>query len=184
MFLTTGSRAVLAGVATLLIVAGCAQSGGSSPSAAAGSPGTSAAASPAASPAGSPTAGEVYEVNVTTDATLGQYLTGEDGLSLYILTKDSAGTSTCDGTCAANWPPFILDEGDSAKAGAGVTATIGTFMRGDGTTQVTINGLPLYYFANDKAAGDTNGQGIGGVWYLASPAGTPAGSPPPGGYDY
>jgi predicted lipoprotein with Yx(FWY)xxD motif len=29
-----------------------------------------------------------------------------------------------------------------------------------------VNGFPAYYFANDAAAGDVNGQGVGGVWWV------------------
>ena len=49
---------------------------------------------------------------------------------------------------------------------------LGTTKRTDGTTQVTYNSHPLYYFAGDKAAGDTNGQGTAGIWFLLSPQGT------------
>ena len=59
-----------------------------------------------------------------------------------------------------------------ALAGEGVDATLlGTITRDDGSTQVTYNGWPLYYFHEDAAAGDTNGQGLGGVWFLVSPEG-------------
>jgi predicted lipoprotein with Yx(FWY)xxD motif len=37
--------------------------------------------------------------------------------------------------------------------------------------QVTINGMPIYYYSKDQAAGDITGQGVGGVWYLVSPSG-------------
>jgi predicted lipoprotein with Yx(FWY)xxD motif len=47
----------------------------------------------------------------------------------------------------------------------------GTTKRTDGTTQVTYNGWPLYYFAKDKAPGDVTGQGVGSVWYVVSAAG-------------
>ena len=40
--------------------------------------------------------------------------------------------------------------------------------------QVAINGSPLYYFAKDAKAGDTNGQGVGGKWFVASPDRAPA----------
>jgi predicted lipoprotein with Yx(FWY)xxD motif len=60
-------------------------------------------------------------------------------------------------------------------AGEGVDASLlGTITRDDGTMQVTYNGWPLYFFHEDAAAGDTNGQGIdefGGLWWLVSPAG-------------
>ena len=174
MSLTAGSRALLAAATTLIVVAGCAQSGGASASpGATAAPSASVAASPVASPGASTAAGEAYEVKVATDAKLGSYLTGEGGKSLYLFKKDSANTSACTGTCTANWPPFLLGDGDTVTAGAGVTGTLANFKRADGSTQVTINGLPLYYFANDTAAGQTNGQGVGGFWYLASPAGTP-----------
>lgn len=188
MSLTAGSRAILAAAATLIIVAGCAASGASGSPASSASPGASSSASPAASAGSSAEAGEAYEVKVATDAKLGAYLTGEDGKSLYIFKKDSANTSACSGTCTANWPPFLLGDGDTVKAGESVTGTLASFKRADGSTQVTINGLPLYYFANDTVAGAVNGQGIGGQWYLASPTGTPVGaSPDPGmsdGYGY
>ena len=38
-----------------------------------------------------------------------------------------------------------------------MTGKLGTITRDDGTLQVTYNGLPLYFFKNDKAPGDANG---------------------------
>jgi len=61
--------------------------------------------------------------------------------------------------------------------GAGLTGALTTFERPDGVTQVAYAGHPLYYFANDPAAGDTNGQGVGGVWFLLTPAGDAVGGP-------
>jgi predicted lipoprotein with Yx(FWY)xxD motif len=136
----------------------------------------------AATPA--PAAGGAAAITVATadSATLGVVLTGAGGKTLYILTKDTANASTCAGTCATNWPPLTVPSGGTATGGSGVTGTFSTFARADGTTQVAHNGMPLYYFAGDKAAGDTNGQGSGGVWFVATPAGggPPAGSPAPG----
>jgi predicted lipoprotein with Yx(FWY)xxD motif len=63
-------------------------------------------------------------------------------------------------------------------AGSGVTGALGTITRDDGTLQVTLSGVPLYYYAGDKAAGDTTGQGLFSKWYLVSPAGTANETPP------
>jgi len=179
-----GLKPILAAVATAILVAACGGSGSTT------APSTAASAAPSAgaSASGAASAGpaEAYEVDVATDATIGMYLTGEDGKTLYLFSQDSSGKSTCTNTCASNWPPCTLSDGDTVKAGAGVTGTIATIKRDDGTTQVTINGLPLYYFSGDTASGQLNGQGIGGKWYAATPAGMPAsGSPAPsGGYSY
>ena len=81
-------------------------------------------------------------------------------MTLYTFDKDVAGsgTSNCTGGCLTNWPALTVAAGDTPTGGAGVTGTLGTITRADnGAHQVTYNGLPLYFFANDKAPGDTNG---------------------------
>jgi predicted lipoprotein with Yx(FWY)xxD motif len=122
--------------------------------------------------------GEVYTVNAaTTD--LGTFLTGEDGKTLYFFAKDTApGASTCDGDCITNWPLFTLEDDETLEAGDGVTGVLATFTRADGTKQVSYDGRPVYYFAGDAAAGDTNGQGKGDVWYVAAVDGTHNGAAP------
>ena len=97
----------------------------------------------------------------------GKYLTGAGGMTLYIFKKDSAGKSACDGDCAVKWPPLIVT--GAATAGAGVSGALTTITRSDGSKQVAYDGQPLYYFANDAAPGDTNGQGAGDVWFIAGP---------------
>ena len=99
---------------------------------------------------------------------LGQIVVDADGRTLYVFFADENGKSTCYDECEATWPPLTVD---SEPSGDGVNATLGTTEREDGTTQVTLNDQPLYYFASDEAAGDTNGQGIGEVWYVVSPDG-------------
>ena len=177
------TASLLATIGLTAILAACGGPGASTtpssqatgqPSTPASSPGSSEGAS------GSP---EAYVVEVK-QGTLGAFLTGEDGKTLYILTKDSAGTSTCTGGCASAWPPFTLDEGETVSAGSGITATIGTIKRPDGSDQVAINGQPLYYFSGDSAAGDTNGQGSNGVWFVAAPGGGGVGAPASGAGNY
>jgi len=82
------------------------------------------------------------------------------GLTLYNFTKDTkdSGTSACTGGCLETWPALTVGSGETPVAGDGVTGTLGTITRtDDGSSQVTYNGLPLYFFKNDKAPGDLNG---------------------------
>lgn len=109
-------------------------------------------------------------VMVGQNATLGSFLVDSKGMTLYLYTTDTPGTSTCTAGCASIWPPLLTT--GAPVAGQGVNAAmLGTTQRADGTTQVTYNSWPLYYFASDSAAGDTNGEGKGGVWYVITPDG-------------
>jgi predicted lipoprotein with Yx(FWY)xxD motif len=160
---------VLLGVVALLAACSTQGSGGTTtnPPATQG-PGPSAPPSMAAS---SPAASGIT-LELADDAELGEYVTGEDGMALYVFLPDEGDTSECNGECAVNWPPLTGD----VTAGDGVTGELGTITRDDGTTQVTLDGAPLYYFIGDEAAGDVNGQGLQDVWYLASADGTPVGA--------
>ena len=118
-----------------------------------------------------PVTGEAT-VNVSESADFGPILVDGEGLSLYLFTNDTkdSGESTCTGECLVEWPALATD--GSPVAGEGVDATLlSTITRDDGSLQVAYNGWPLYYFHEDAAAGDTNGQGLGGVWFLVSPTG-------------
>ncbi len=99
----------------------------------------------------------------------GSYLTGDGGMTLYVFTPDSANTSTCSGGCAAAWPPFTIGAGDTLEPGTGISGSLTTFARDDGSLQVAHDGAPLYYFASDAKPGDTTGQGVGGKWFVAAP---------------
>lgn len=134
----------------------------------------SAAAStstPASAPASSASAGYTT-LGVATDATLGAHVTGKDGMSLYVFTPDTATTSACVDQCATNWPPLTVQDLDDVQADPAVTGALGSITRADGSKQVTLGGHPLYYFANDKAAGDLNGQGLNSKWYAVGADGT------------
>ncbi len=105
---------------------------------------------------------------IVTSSALGDILTDDQGNTLYLFTPDEQGPSVCYDNCAAAWPPLL--EGPAAGDGTD-PALFGTVARDDGTTQLTYGGWPLYYFANDSAPGDTNGQGVNDVWYVVSPMG-------------
>jgi predicted lipoprotein with Yx(FWY)xxD motif len=108
---------------------------------------------------------------MTASSSVGDIVVDGKGMSVYYYTKDvkDSGTSTCTGGCLTAWPP-LLTTSDEPKV-EGVTGTVGTIPTPEGAKQVTLNGMPLYYFAKDTKAGDILGQGVNEVWYLADPAG-------------
>jgi predicted lipoprotein with Yx(FWY)xxD motif len=105
----------------------------------------------------------------TGSGSAGPFLTGTGGMTLYTFKNDSAGRSACTGGCATNWPPFVVADATTVTPPAGASGTFATITRDDGSLQVTYNGRPLYFFAGDSAPGDTAGQGVGGVWFVAAP---------------
>lgn len=191
----TAGRSILALIAASALLASACSATGAGPSASVESDAPAASASPAdatASPStassgggrgdysyedpatDAPAASEPATAvdQVTVDAAtgaVGAYLTGLGGRTLYTFKPDSANTSTCDGGCAEAWPPFTVPPGTELTPGIGVDGTLTTFERADGTLQVAYDGAPLYYFANDTAPGDTNGQGLGDNWFVAAP---------------
>ena len=91
-------------------------------------------------------------------------LTNAHGYTLYWFAPDSTSASHCYGTCAAYWPPVI----GSPSAGAGVTGSLTTVKRTNGSSQVTYNGHPLYTYVGDSAPGQVSGNRVrlnGGWWY-------------------
>ena len=109
-------------------------------------------------------------VNVAQNSSLGSFLVDSKGMTLYLFTKDSPKTSNCYSSCASYWPPLLTS--GAPVAGTGLSASmLGTTKRTDGTTQVTYNGWPLYYYVSDKAPGDTTGENVQGTWFVITPAG-------------
>jgi predicted lipoprotein with Yx(FWY)xxD motif len=153
----------VAGLAALALVAAACTGGGSSPSGA-GSYG----AAPT-TPSGPPSAAIVD----LRGSKLGQTLVDGQGRTLYLFEADKAGKSECNGACTGAWPPYVSS--GTPHAGTGVTgALLGTSVRGDGATQVTYHGHPLYYYAGDNRPGDAAGQGLnqfGAQWYVLAPSG-------------
>ncbi len=125
-------------------------------------------APPTEAPSATVAAGATTVMVATSD--LGQILVDGQGRTLYLFTPDEAGTPTCYDDCALAWPP-LLTEGD-ITVGAGLDdSDFSTATRTDGGDQVKTGTWPLYYYAGDEAPGDTNGQGLQGIWYVVSPSG-------------
>jgi predicted lipoprotein with Yx(FWY)xxD motif len=111
-------------------------------------------------------------VQTTDNADFGTILTDAEGRTLYLFEQDQGTTTACTTGCAAAWPALVAD--GTPTAGDGVDAgLLDTAKQADGTVQVTYNGHLLYRYSGDAAAGDANGEGIGGVWFVVSAAGEP-----------
>jgi predicted lipoprotein with Yx(FWY)xxD motif len=130
--------------------------------------------SPASLSSGAGSVASASSVTVKTQTgPLGSYLADGSGRALYLFASDTRSTSSCSGACAAAWPPLTAKGSVSAIDGAS-TGDIATISRQDGTKQVTYAGHPLYYFAGDRGAGQTNGQGVdgfGALWWIVAPSG-------------
>jgi predicted lipoprotein with Yx(FWY)xxD motif len=114
------------------------------------------------------------------EGNLGTVLVDSQGLTIYLFEKDSGTKSSCFGGCASAWPPVRAS--GKPTVGSGLNASlVDTTPRSDGQAQVTYNGHPLYLFAGDQSAGQTNGQGLtefGGSWFALSSAGDPVTTKP------
>jgi predicted lipoprotein with Yx(FWY)xxD motif len=159
----------LAAMALVAALAGCGGSPGTTSTTAAATPSGTAATS-AAPTAGSTTTAAAVDLK-TASSSAGNIVVDAKGISVYFFTKDAkdSGTSACTGACLTSWPPLTTTS--ATPTAEGVSGKVGTITTPDGAKQVTLNGLPLYYFAQDKNPGDILGQGVNSVWYLASPAG-------------
>jgi predicted lipoprotein with Yx(FWY)xxD motif len=106
---------------------------------------------------------------------LGKYLVDGSGRALYLFLSDGTNKSSCKGTCLVYWP-LLTSSGKPAAADGVTGGRLATFAGAGGANVVSYAGHPLYYFALDKAPGDTKGQGrddFGAKWWLVAPSGTP-----------
>jgi predicted lipoprotein with Yx(FWY)xxD motif len=94
------------------------------------------------------------------DSSAGKIYTDSKSMTLYTFDKDEAGKSNCYDKCAVNWPPF------AAAADAAAEGEWTVVERTDGTKQWAYDGKPLYFYIDDKKAGDVTGEGKGGVWHV------------------
>jgi predicted lipoprotein with Yx(FWY)xxD motif len=93
---------------------------------------------------------------------LGPVVTDAEGFTLYRFDGDKPGESTCDGECAAAWPPATVAGENFTAEGVGA---VGSIVRKDGSRQLTVGGVPQYRFAKDSKPGETKGQGLQGKWF-------------------
>lgn len=148
----------------LPLLAGCGSGSGS---------GSSKTSTTASGGSATHTSSGAATVTTVSSGGLGTILVA-GGRTSYLFQRDTGSQSTCSGACIAGWPAVTTD--GAPKAAGGATASmLGVTKRSDGTTQVTYAGHPLYFYAGDSSAGQTNGQGVnafGAKWYVVAPSGT------------
>ncbi len=110
----------------------------------------------------------------------GKALTDQNGRTLYLFTKDNTKPpkSKCAGECAEKWPPLLTTSEDIELDGVD-PKLVGAVKRADGTWQVTVGGWPVYTYVEDEEPGDTNGHGVGGVWFVIEEEGCKSTAPVP-----
>ncbi|HEX2895594.1 MAG TPA: hypothetical protein VHO29_16450 [Marmoricola sp.] len=134
--------------------------------------GSASYSSGSAKPSATPTRASTGSIHVASTS-LGQVLVDGSGRTVYLLTADGPGRSTCSGSCLSSWPPVAPASGSTLP---GVTATVDRATTPSGGSIATVGGWPLYTFVQDKAPGDVSGEGLrsfGGTWYAVSPDGQP-----------
>lgn len=98
------------------------------------------------------------------DTSKGKVLVDAKGMTLYTWDRDTTpGKSSCNGQCATNWPP-LLAAADSKPAG-----NFTVVARDDGAKQWAYKGKPLYYWKDDKKAGDVEGDNRNNIWHVVAP---------------
>jgi predicted lipoprotein with Yx(FWY)xxD motif len=176
-----------AALAVALLAAAACSSASSTTSSAAGS---AASASPSGAGAAGTSSAAAATTIMTGSGSAGTFLVDGTGRAVYLWMADSTGKSTCSGACAAAWPP-VPATGQVTASGGAQASDLSTITRSDGSKQAAYDGHALYYFVDDKSAGQTNGQGsdsFGAKWWLVTPAGsaitasTSATKPAGGGY--
>jgi predicted lipoprotein with Yx(FWY)xxD motif len=134
-----------------------------------GSYGGGSSTKPASTPNTSGTSSAVIQTaTVTIKGQSQTVLTNAKGLTLYYFIPDSATQTACTGQCAQNWPPLVFTGSGSPTSSANLSGKLSVLQDVNGS-QVEYNGHLLYTFAGDMATGQTNGQGLFGKWYVATP---------------
>ena len=129
---------------------------------------TACTGTPASQPVAQQQQESVVALKIAEIADLGPVVTDVKGLTLYRFDGDQPNESTCDGECAAIWPPATVADENFTVEGVD---EVGSFVRKDGSRQLTVDGMPQYRFAKDDKPGETKGQGLQGKWFATGKSG-------------
>jgi predicted lipoprotein with Yx(FWY)xxD motif len=146
--------------------------------------GSSSTNPPAPTTAGSSSSTVIQTATVTVKGQSEMVLTNTQGLTLYYFTEDSAMQPTCSGSCAQMWHPLLFAGSGIPSSSTPLAGKLSIQMDANGS-QVEYNGHPLYTFSGDTAPGQTNGEGLFGMWFVATPnLAVQGGGSTSGGYGY
>lgn len=135
---------------------------------------TTATTDPAPAPSPSPSArtSQPGHKVIADESDFGTILFDNTGQAIYLFDIETTSKPRCYGPCADAWPPVLTD--GAPLAGHGVKESLlGTTQRTDGTTQVTYDGHPLYFYAHEGKY-EVKCHDIflnGGTWYAVQPDG-------------
>lgn len=149
-------------LAFVLIIAACAQQPPAPSSATGGSTNSSSGAN-------NGSAALLRTATAKVKGTSQTILTNAQGMTLYYFKPDTQTASKCSGNCAQTWPALLAPSSQTPTSSSTLPGTLSAHQTANGN-QVAYNGHFLYTFSGDSAPGDTNGEGIGGQWFVATPA--------------
>ena len=155
------------------MLVGCARKDSTADTTAAGTALDSSGAASQMAPDSATIAAPAVALGTDSTGGVGKYITDATGRSVYAFMKDTKNVSTCADACAAAWPPVGASTAASTDPSV-KPPMVSVITRSDNKNQTTYNGLPVYYYEDDKQPGDIKGQGkneFGGLWYVVSPSG-------------
>jgi len=171
---------ILAFVLLVVLVAACGSTTGSTTSGS-GTTATTGGTTPTTSnggrygsgggvtPTNSSTGSVIKTATATVNGTSVTILTNAQGLTLYYRTSDAPPSTVCSGGCAGAWPPLLMSGSSTPTSTTSLSGKL-TIVADANGNQVEYNGHPLYTYSGDTAAGQTTGEGAGGVWHVVTPS--------------
>ena len=155
---------VLVAVTLMLLLAACGSTGSSY-----GSSSSTSSTSQNTTPTSSSGSSMLKTATASVGGKSETILSNSQGMTLYYRTSDAPPARVCSASCASTWPPFIVSGSAAPTSTTTLPGKLTTMTDANGK-QVAYNGHPLYTFSGDTAPGQTTGNGIAGIWFVATPA--------------
>jgi predicted lipoprotein with Yx(FWY)xxD motif len=109
----------------------------------------------------------IKTATVTVNGVSESVLTNTQGWTLYYRTSDAPPSTVCSAGCASAWPPLVISGSSSPTSAASLPGKL-TIVADANGNQIEYNGHPLYTYSGDTGPGQTNGEGVGGVWHVVT----------------